>query len=225
MKQKLMSLDRAFLGAVPWLSWENVAVIGKNNMQYLITAMRATLKEGAENHTTEGNILMNFPLGSPEHEELKLLTALYLHMHDSRHVVLAELVTISKDLPDMPMLPHFGETIFAQGEPYYKWRPGEKKWELRFHVESDHGSLISFTQARLLQAQKDNTPFISIWKEQSSSPDWDILLALELPTQEEVNQQLEKFVTEHMCDPRKIVDLHKQRVNESFEELPLMKKS
>ncbi len=220
-----MSLDRAFLGAIPWLSWESVQVIGKNNMQYLITAMRAILKEGAENHTTEGNILMNFPLGSPEHEELKLLTALYLHMHDSRHVVLAELVTISKDLPDMPQLPGFGKSEFAQGEPYYKWRPVENNWDLRFYVESDHGSLISFTQARLLQAQKDNTAFISIWKEQASHPDWDMLLALELPTQEEVNKQLETFVTEHMFDPRKIVDLHKQRVYESFEDLQHMTKS
>ena len=224
MKQKIMSLDRAFLGAIPWLSWESVQVIGKNNIQYLIAMINEEVIAPIEGDYKDlKKELLTYRQDAIASKELSDELNLCKRKLENRKTCILELRTIAQTATHMPCL------VSMQG--YKKWRLGEPviyvwkgKWRYGFllyansaqacilrckkdfdgqqmlaYSSVETASWMSLSDARLLQKQQDNKEFMELWQQSRLSSSF----------YGHYHDELAKLLTMSLCTPKEVLALRK----------------
>lgn len=191
------------------ITWENVHHLGKNNIGLLVKGLREALREYKKQSTELLQSYKKFPQGTAEYKERKLLEVARACVITHRKEVIAELVSISRELPNMPLLPQFQKEL-TFGETFYQFDYAKGVWVDKFYfycIPSSHlfpsSSLyekwISLTELRLLQQQKKNKPFLALWKKHRPKRyDLKELLPIALPTDEEMLEKRIAVATTHM---------------------------
>lgn len=190
MKKKLLSINVLLNGEAPNLTWEQVGLIGKNNITYLMAMINEEVIAPIEGDLKElkkelGSYRQDAIASAELSDELTLCKRKLAH----RKKCIQELRTIAQTCTTMPCL------VSLQG--YKKWRLGEpviylwkKKWRYGFllHAQGQQACILrckkdfagqkmlvysyvetaswmSLSDAILLQKQQDNKEFIKLWQQ------------------------------------------------------------
>jgi Sec-independent protein translocase protein TatA len=203
-KKKLLSLKIALDNKIKGITWGNVHLLGKNNLRQIVKDLREAMRE-----TKKQSIELMQPYKrtvqyTPEYKEMRLQKVLIECMLQHRQEVIDQLIVISKKLPNMPQLPCF-DTALSFGEAFYKYDWGNEVWEEDFYFnlyssKHLHERWISLAELRLLQQQKHNMRFLSLWKK-AAKYDPRVLLEITIPTEEELLEKRIAVVTTCLKQP------------------------
>ncbi len=212
-KKKLLSLKTVMDSEIKGITWENVHVLGKNNIRQLVKSLREALREYKKLSTELLQPYKQVVRYTPENKEKRLLEATIQCLYQHRKKIIDHLVVISKKLPAMPTFPCLAKLPLTFGETFYQFDYAKGVWVDKFYFycfPSSHlfpssrlyEKWISLTELRLLQQQKKNKPFLALWKKQEPKGyNLNVLLAILLPTEEEMLEKRIAIATANMQSP------------------------
>jgi hypothetical protein len=189
--KRLLQLNIVY-SEYPWLSWENVHHLGKNNIQYLIKELR----EEIQYFKSEASELIRpYQKGALPHskasKELRVLTYHNALWVQHRQEAMVALRHIAKKSVKKPYLPGFGRTAVSFGEATFEY-PFDGTWEI---VTNQYGVLYNtsrYYDVTLIQELQTCTDrdFMRIWRKVATAT-WGkntskALLNLSVPTQLEI---------------------------------------